>query len=64
MQFLLSCDECFVGFFIEGDIPEDGSCDEGSDLFNLASGGCTEESTVMEVVGGVRVMLGHFVCCR
>lgn len=38
MELLLSGDEGFIGLFVEGDIPKNGSGDEGSDLFNLNDG--------------------------
>ena len=36
MQFFLGSDESFVGFIVKGDISEDSSCDEGTNLFDLS----------------------------
>lgn len=37
MQFLLGSNKGLVGLFIEGDVPEDSSCDERPDLLHLSN---------------------------
>lgn len=64
MQFLLSSNECFVCLIIEGDVTQDSSSDEWTDLFDLYVSKITDGSMVMEVVGAVSTTYGNSVFPR
>lgn len=64
MKLLLSSNECFISFIVKRNVSKDSSSHKGTNLFHLNEKIDTEGSIVIVVVGGVRVTMGVFICCR
>ena len=64
MKLLLGSNESFIFFLIKRNVSKNGSCNKGTNLFDLNRWLFTDGSTIMDVVAGERVTVGVLICSR